>query len=227
VIEFTREGGINLRTPRAPVRASRMILAVNGFASKFGFWQRHLLPFSAHASLTRPLTDGEHRALGGVEPWGVTPVNAFVSTTMRYTTDRRIMIRYLLRYCPSQRAPQGELEEVRAAHAKVLRGRFPMLPDVTIDHSWSGYVCLSRNNAPGFGRLEDNIWSAVCGNAVGITKATIAGMLAADLACDVDNPLIDDMNDLGKPQALPPRPILDLGVRIRNSWDMWRGSDEY
>lgn len=227
VIEFTRDSGISLRTPRAIVRAPRMILAVNGHAPKFGFWKRHLLPFSAHASLTRPLTEKEHQSLGGVESWGVTPVNAFVSTTMRYTTDRRIMIRYLLRYCPSQLAPEGELADVRAAHQKVLRGRFPMLPEVTIDHTWTGYVCLSRNNAPGFGKIDDNVWSAVCCNAVGITKATIAGMLAADLACEVDNPLIADMDELGKPQALPLRPFLDVGVRVRNAWDMWRGSEEY
>ena len=136
--------------------------------------------------------------------WGVTPVNAFVSTTMRYTTDRRILIRYLLRYCPSQRAPERELDEVRLAHEKVLRGRFPMLPEVSIDHTWTGYVCLSRNNAPGFGKIAQNVWSAVCCNAVGITKATIAGMLAADLACDVDNPLIGDMESLGTPQRRRP-----------------------
>ena len=69
--------------------------------------------------------------------------------------------------------------------------------------------CLSRNNAPGFGKIDENVWSAVCCNAVGITKATIAGLLAADLACDVDNPLIADMAGLGKPEALPPRPFLE------------------
>ena len=37
-------------------------------------------------------------------------------------------------------APEGELEAVRAEHEKVLRGRFPMLPEVTIDHTWTGYV---------------------------------------------------------------------------------------
>jgi len=227
VIDFARTDSIILTTPRATVRASKIILAVNAFASQFGYWKRRLLPFSAHASLTRPLTDKEHEALGGVKPWGVTPVNAFVSTTARYTTDRRILIRYLLRYCPSQRAPEGELEQLRLAHEKVLRGRFPMLPELTIEHTWTGYVCLSRNNAPGFGKVDDNVWSAVCDNAVGVTKATIAGLLVADLACEVDNPLISDMEGLGTPAPLPPRPALDIGVRVRNAWDMWRGSTEY
>jgi len=227
VIDFSRQGGISVTTPRATVKASRIILAVNGFAPKFGYWTRHLLPFSAHASLTRPLTDTEHEALGGVEPWGVTPVNAFVSTTMRYTADRRILIRYFLRYCPGQRVSENEAAQVRHAHEKVLRGRFPMLPDVTIEHTWAGYVCLSRNNAPGFGKLDENVWSAVCCNAMGITKATIAGLLAADLASDIDNPLIADMEGLGTPAPLPARPLLALGVRARNAWDMWRGREEY
>jgi len=227
VIEFSRQGGISVTTPLATVRAARAILAVNGFAPKFGYWTRHLLSFSAHASLTRPLTEAEHEALGAVAPWGVTPVNAFVSTTMRYTADRRILIRYFLRYCPGQHVSENEAAQVRLAHEKVLRGRFPMLPEVTIDHTWAGYVCLSRNNAPGFGKIDENVWSAVCCNAMGITKATIAGMLAADLACAVDNPLIGDIEGLGRPRSLPPRPVLDVGVRARNAWDLWAGNHEY
>ena len=227
VVEYSRAGGICLTTPRATVRAGKMILAVNAFAPKFGYWKRHLLPFAAHASLTRPLTDTEHEALGGVRPWGITPVDAFVSTTVRYTADRRILIRYGLRYCPEQRAGAGELEQIRARHEQVLRGRFPMLPEVAIAHTWTGHVCLSRNNAPGFGKLDENVWSAVCCNAVGVTKATVAGLLAADLASGVDNPLIADMGGLGTPQALPPRPFLDVGVRLRNGWDLWRGRHEY
>ena len=204
-----------------------MILAVNAFAPQFGYWRNRLLPFAAQASLTRRLTDREHAALGEVKPWGVTPVDAFVSTTMRYTADRRILIRYFLRYCPSQRMSDGGVARIRTGHERVLRGRFPMLPDGTIEHTWTGYVCLSRNNAPGFGEVDTNVWSAVCQNAVGVTKGTISGLLAADLASGVDNPLIGDMLGLGTPVPLPPRPILDIGVLARNTWDSWRGRHEY
>ena len=47
-----------------------------------------------------------------------------------------------------------------------------------------------------------------------ITKGTIGGLLAADLATGRDNPLIADIESLGRPSALPPRPFLDLGVQL-------------
>ena len=227
VIAYERDNGVRLTTPKGSIVAPRMVIAVNAFAEKFGYWKGRLLPFEAQASLTRPLTDAEHALIGGVKPWGLTPVNAFVSTTMRLTADRRIMVRYFLRYSPSQRTSAARVENVRTAHLRVLRSRFPMLPDLTLEHTWTGYVCLSRNNAPGFGKVDSNVWSAVCQNAVGVTKGTISGLLAADMACGRDNPLIADMESLGQPASLPPRPILDIGVRTRNAWDGWRGRYEY
>jgi glycine/D-amino acid oxidase-like deaminating enzyme len=227
VIAYERDNGAMLTTPGGSVRAPRMIIAVNAFAEKFGYWKGKLLPFSAQASLTRPLTDAEHEEIGRVKPWGITPVNAFVSTTMRLTNDRRILIRYFLKYAPSQRVSEASMASVRDAHMKVLKSRFPSLRELTLEHTWTGFVCLSRNNAPGFGKVDGNVWSAVCQNAVGVTKGTISGMLAADLACDMDNPLIADMQGLGSPSPLPPRPILDIGVRTRNAWDGWRGRYEF
>lgn len=227
VIGYARENGVRLTTTDGTVTAPRMIIAVNGFAEKFGYWKGRLLPFLAQASLTRPLTDAEEALLGNVKPRGLTSVNAFVSTTMRLTTDRRILIRYFLRYCPSQRAGEESVAKAREAHLRVLRSRFPKLSELSIEYTWTGYVCLSRNNAPGFGKVDSNVWSAVCQNAVGVTKGTISGLLAADMACGVGNPLIADMESLGQPSPLPPRPILDVGVRLRNAWDSWRGRHEY
>ncbi|MCB1376760.1 MAG: FAD-binding oxidoreductase [Alphaproteobacteria bacterium] len=227
VIAYDRDNGVRLTTPSGSVVAPRMIVAVNAFAAQFGYWKGRLLPFEAQASLTRPLDNDEHALIGKVKPWGLTPVNAFVSTTMRLTADRRIMIRYFLRYSPDQRTDPSRLAGIRAAHLKVLRSRFPRLKRLSLEHTWTGYVCLSRNNAPGFGKVDSNVWSAVCQNAVGVTKGTISGLLAADLACGIDNPLIADMDSLGQPSSLPPRPVLDLGVRLRNAWDGWRGAYEY
>jgi glycine/D-amino acid oxidase-like deaminating enzyme len=101
-----------------------------------------------------------------------------------------------------------------------------MLSEVAIEHTWTGYLCLSRNHAPGFGRVASNVWAAVCQNAVGVTKGTIGGLLAADMACGVDNELISDMESLGTPAKLPPRPLLGIGVRARMAWELWRARDE-
>ena len=59
-----------------------------------------------------------------------------------------------------------------------------------------------------------------------MTKGTAGGVLAADMACGVDNELIGYMQDLGQPKRLPPRPILDLGVKARLAWELWNARRE-
>lgn len=226
VVEVSYENGVNLTTPKGLVYAPRMVLAVNGFAEQFGFYRRQLLRFAAHASLTRPLTTSERETLGGFDDWGVTPVNAFASSTLRFTQDHRLLVRHQLIFDPDHRAGLRDHEGVRKRHMREFRNRYPMLPDVQFDYTWTGYVCLSRNHAPGFGRVAPNVWSAVCCNAVGVTKSTISGLLAADLACGIENPLLDDMNSLGTPAKLPPRPFLDIGVHARTRFDLWNARRE-
>jgi glycine/D-amino acid oxidase-like deaminating enzyme len=226
VVAVSYENGVSLATPQGSVYAPRMVLAVNGFAEQFGFYRRQLLRFAAHASLTRPLTSSEREALGGFDDWGVTPANAFVSSTLRFTQDHRLLVRHQLIFDPDHRTAVRDHEAVRQRHMREFRNRYPMLPDIQFDYTWTGYVCLSRNHAPGFGRVAPNVWSAVCCNAVGVTKATISGLLAADLACGIDNPLLADMESLGTPAKLPPRPFLDIGVHARTRLDVWNARRE-
>ncbi len=226
ITRLDQDNGIAVETPGGSVRAARMILATNAFADRFGFFKGRLLPFHAHASLTRPLDEAEQKALGSVGDWGVTPANAFVSVTMRYTQDHRILIRQDFDFCPDCRVSPQEQARARAVHERIFHERFAMLPKVTMEHTWTGFVCMSANHAPGFGQVASNVWSAVCQNAVGVTKGTISGLLAADLACGIDNPLIADMQSLGSPSWLPPRPFLDIGIKVRNSFDYWRARHE-
>lgn len=217
---------IEVRTLNGSLRSGRMILAVNGWAPEFGVFRGELLRFAAYASLTRPLSDDERKTLGGTADWGLTPANAFVSTTMRLTADGRILVRYHILYCPGLVMTEDDLMRARRDHLRILRQRFPMLPDVGLESTWGGFVCLSRNHAPGFGEVRPNVWSAVCQNAVGVTKGTISGLLAADKACGLENPLLADMESLGRPASLPPRPFLDWGVRLRNRFDLWWNRNE-
>ena len=217
---------IHLKTAMGSLRAPKMILAVNGFSEQFGFYKRNFMHLSAQASLTRPLTESEREAYGVEKPWGLTPANAFSGITMRYTNDHRLLIRQGLGYCPGQKVSETERLAAQHQHKKLFNERFPMLPDVEMEHTWSGIVCLSRNSAPGFGQLKSNVWSAVCQNAVGVTKGTFGGILAADMATGRDNPLIEDMLSLGEPNQLPMRPFLDIGVRARFKWELWSNRHE-
>jgi len=226
VTEIDYANGIHVTTPGGSIFAPKMILAANGFAEQFGFYNRRFLHLAADASLTRPLTEAERTRYGVEKPWGLTPANAFAGITMRYTNDHRILIRHGLTYCPRQRLQGSDMAGIRARHQRLFDARFPSISGVEMAHSWTGIVCLSQNAAPGFGQLASNVWSAVCQNAVGVTKGTIGGILAADLASRIDNPLIADMESLGEPSLLPPQPFLGLGVRGRFAWELWSNRHE-
>ena len=217
---------IRLTTPAGEVVADKLILGVNAFAEKFGFYQRRLLPFAANASLSRQLSEAERAAIGCEENWGVTPANAFASITMRYTRDHRILIRNNIYYNPDMRESAAYQANIARRHKRLFDERFPMLPAVEMEYTWTGFICFSQNGAPGFGRLADNIFSSVCQNAIGVTKGTAGGMLAADMACGVDNELIGYMQSLGEPNRLPMQPFLGIGVRGRIAWELWKARKE-
>ena len=214
--------GTRLTTPEGSVQAPQSILAVNGFAPEFGAYENRVLPMAAHASLSRPLTEDEQVAYGVAEDWGMTPANSFVGITMRYTPDRRLLIREQIRYRPGMRVTEVERRKAALRHKRLFDARFPMLRNVELAHTWSGFVALTRNSAPGFGRVRGGVHAACCQNAIGVTKGTIGGILAADLACGQDNPLLADMLGLGTPSGLPPALVLGLGVRARLAWELWR-----
>jgi len=218
--------GIKVKTQSGSVFAPKMILCVNGFADRFGFFSRRLLNFAANSSLSRPLTKDERKVLDCKTSWGLTPANAFSGTTMRYTDDHRLLIRNNIYFNPAMRESQQHRDRIQRTHKKILDQRFPGIPEVDLEFTWTGYICLSENGSPGFGKVADNVYAAVCQNAVGVTKGTIGGMLAADLACKQDNELIGYMESLGQPSKVPPRPFLDVGVRSKFAWELWKARNE-
>jgi glycine/D-amino acid oxidase-like deaminating enzyme len=226
VIEVEDGAEITLKSPRGSLRARRLVLAVNGLAPQFGHYEGRVFVLGLHASLSRPLSDGERQALGGEDDWGVLPAVSFGGPTMRFTRDRRLLMRHGIFHASNPRATAARNLAARRSHESLFRARFPMLPEVTFEHSWTGFVCMSRNFAPGFGHRAENVYSAVCQNGMGLTKGTVTGLLAADLATGRDNPLIADMEALGQPVVLPPRPFLDLGVSLNLMWRRWRGRHE-
>jgi glycine/D-amino acid oxidase-like deaminating enzyme len=226
VTSLDEDGGIRLTTLGGEVIADKLILGVNAFAEKFGFFQRQLLPFAANASLSRQLTEAERAAIGCEENWGVTPANAFSSVTMRYTSDHRILMRNNIYYNPDMRESKSYQANIARRHKLMFDERFPMLPAVEMEYTWTGFICLSQNGAPGFGKISDNVYTSVCQNAIGVTKGTAGGMLAADMACGVDNELIGFMQSLGEPDRLPIEPLLGIGVRARLAWELWKARKE-
>ena len=223
-IDYTN--GVHAITEGGSVSAPRMILAANGFSDQFGYGENTFVHLALSASLTRPLTPDEQASFGVEKPWGLTPANGLGGITMRYTNDRRLLIRQDIRVAMGQNVPARRTDAIGRNHMALMGARFPALRHVTFENSWVGYICMSRNSAPMFESPAPNIWVAACQNGIGVTKGTISGMLAADKACGVENPLIGDIEALGTPVKLPPRPIVEVGARAMIGWEIWKNRAE-
>ncbi|MCP5087047.1 MAG: FAD-dependent oxidoreductase [Rhodobacteraceae bacterium] len=205
-------------TPAGAIRARQVLLAVNGFAPAFNILKGRIFSLQLLASMTRALSQGELAELGCKPDWGVVPALPFGGPTMRLTQDRRLVMRSVFSYRHSRRVSADQYQKAKTLQAQQIQARFAALPKGIIEHTWAGSITLSQNFAPGFGKQADGVYSAVCQNGVGVTKGTISGILAADMASRRDNPLIADMEALGVPNRLPPRPFLDLGIAAKLKW---------
>lgn len=214
VREFHGGASRTLVTQAGRLTASRIILATNGWTPAFGFLRQKLLTVHTFASLTRPLDDAEQKALGGEGDWGTIPA-LLGGTTMRYTQDHRLLIRLDLRHRPDFMITERDLAKVRRRHVRTLARRFPMVPRVTFEHTWSGVMCMSRNSVPKCGTLADGIWAAVCQNGVGAAKGTISGRAVAEMAAGEDTDLVADMAAFEDLQRFPPPFVTTPFMRAR------------
>jgi gamma-glutamylputrescine oxidase len=57
---------------------------------------------------------------------------------------------------------------------------FPQLADVQVEHAWGGYIDITANRAPNFGRLSPNVYFLQGFSGHGIALAGIAGKILAE-----------------------------------------------
>ena len=228
-ISFTqRTGGWEVRTPQAVIHAGAVVMAVNGHAESFGFFQQRLMHVFTYASMSAALTGEQQRRLGGAANWGVTPADPMGSTVRRHDGigGNRIIIRNRWTYDPSMQVDQRRIDRFRRDHERAFRRRFDRLKDVTLDYSWGGRLCLSRNSVPAFGEVEPGLFSACCQNGLGTAKGTLAGIGAVELAVRGNSPIVQDLLSYDGPQKLPPAPVARLGAAMVLRWREFRAGAE-
>ena len=227
VTELTLSGGSWIaRTPIGQVEAPRVILAVNGQIQRFGHFKRRLLHVYLYASMTRRLTPDECQTLGGHTKWGITPTDPMGSTVRRISGSGgdRIVIRNGITYDPNLTGSDRHLSRVAEPHRNGLAKRFPTLKNVPFEHSWGGALCLSRNDVPAFGEIDENLFSACCQNGLGSAHGTLSGMLIADLASGQTSLLLERHAGLSLPSRLSR--LAHIGAPAVLKYKEWRARSE-
>jgi glycine/D-amino acid oxidase-like deaminating enzyme len=113
------------------------------------------------ASLTRPLTGDEQQQMNNVDEWGVLSASA-MGATVRYTADKRLMIRNTVEVSPTLQMNAAQLAQRQKKHQRGLHKRFAFLPTDLFEYCWSGVTCISANNANVFEKVSNNYWLIGC-----------------------------------------------------------------
>ena len=214
VTKIERARPLRLVTPQGEIKTAGLILCTNTFSPELGFGRHRIAPGGSFASLTRELTDTERREIGEEGPWGVLPGVMGVSTVRR-TTDNRILMRNGLAYLPRKRIDNATLAEMQVRHYESIAKRWPALARVEIVDTWGGVFGGTLNQGQIFGQLAHGIWGSFPCNGANIARGTTTGELLADLVVGAESDLFADQLATPKPTLLPPEPILGFFARRR------------
>jgi len=99
--------------------------------------------------------------------------NNFVLDYFRFSADHRMLFGGRVSY--STRTPSG----LKALMAKRMGDVFPGLRGVSVDYVWGGFVDISMNRAPDFGRLGSNLYYLQGFSGHGVALTGLAGRVVA------------------------------------------------
>ncbi len=129
-------------------------------------------------------------------------------------------------YNPQLTVDKTKLAKYVQIHEQSFNARFPQLNEVGMEYRWGGALCLSRNNSPAFGEMEEGMFAACCQNGLGTVQGTLAGILAAEQASEHDSQYLQLTLTQKKPMLLPPEPIAAIGANAVIRWGEFKAGRE-
>lgn len=219
VLGMRLDGKWRLETPNGAVTADKVVLATNGFITKFGYLKSRLVTIYTYAAVTAAIPDADSRWAGADADWGVLPSHR-LGTTLRRIGPNRLMVRSLYSY-------EDELDEPRVIRA--LRTRFerrwPALRHVPFEYVWGGTTALTMNGSPWWGRVDENLYASGGCNGGGIVKGTLLGKHMAEMMTGHGDQS-ELFASLGLANWIAPEPFRAVGFRVISAYERHRAGLE-
>ncbi len=173
VVELKRGARPLLRTAHGEVSCSYAVLAgnayVHGIAPEL---DSRIMPVGTYIGATEPLGADRARSLISND-MAVADVN-WALDYFRLSRDHRLLFGGRASY--STLPPPNLRRTLQRRMTRV----FPQLADARMDTVWGGYVDISMNRAPHWGRLGDNVYFAQGFSGHGIAATGLAGRIIAE-----------------------------------------------
>ena len=176
VTSLQRGDPLIARTAQGAVRARFGVLAGNCTLSEYGAQvapdiAARVMPVGTYMVSTAPLDPELCKTL--IPSAAAVCDNNFILDYFRFSADHRLLFGGRVSY--STRTPAN----LQAVMARRMGEVFPQLKGVPIDFVWGGFVDISMNRAPDFGRLGGNLYYLQGFSGHGVALTGLAGRLVA------------------------------------------------
>jgi gamma-glutamylputrescine oxidase len=196
-----------VHTRAGRVRARFAVIATNAYTPDLGRLRSAALRVHVQLFRTAPLSDAQRAAVGWVGREGIYTAHEILES-YRLTADQRIVGgAKAARYGYGGRRLPDVDPSVSSLLERIFRQRFPELADVAIERHWGGPIFLGLDFLPRVGRggRHRNLLHAVGYAGHGISLASYAGEMIADLLLERDGPGAALWSRRSVP--LPPEPL--------------------
>lgn len=176
VTGLERGAVLRARTSQGSVSAKFAVLAGNCTLPEYGpkvapELTPRIMPVGTYMVGTAPLPEALCRQL--IPSNAAVCDNNFILDYFRFSADYRMLFGGRVSY--STRTP----DNLKAVMAQRLGQIFPQLKEVPVEHVWGGFVDISMNRAPDFGRLGSNVYYLQGFSGHGVALTGLAGQLVA------------------------------------------------
>ena len=176
VVDLSRGSTLVARTAKGSVTASFGVLAGNCTLPEYGSRVApdiapRIMPVGTYIISTGPLDPALCKRL--IPSNASACDNNFILDYYRFSADHRMLFGGRVSY--STRTPS----DLQAVMAKRMGDVFPALRNVPIDYLWGGFVDISMNRAPDFGRLGDNLYYLQGFSGHGVALTGLGGRVVA------------------------------------------------
>jgi len=182
-----------VETEMGEVRAPVLVLGLNGYAPKLGFFRDRVLPLCSYVIATEPLTAPQWESIGWSHRQGIADMRVLFDY-QRPTADGRIVIGGSdAPYFATDALSSGNYKPALDALTRSLFATFPQLEGLRIDHAWGGTMGFTMDFTPSVGVMGDdrNIFYGVAYNGEGVAFAQTAGRIIAELMAGATSALTE------------------------------------
>jgi len=189
VVTRVTPGKMNLvDTELGDISAPIIVIALNAYAHKLGFFNNRVFPVSVFQIATKPLSKEQWKSVGWGNRQGLSDMRAMYSYSVPTSDGRIVMGGRDFTYYNNDALSSGNDKKVTGRLEDNLFEFFPQLAGLEIEHAWGGTTAYTLGRIPSVGVMGDNqnIYFGL-GMAEGVPSTQTAGRIIADLMAGETN----------------------------------------